>query len=145
MSEFAILYDMYKRTMRILKCVRLSMEMNTMLDLATGNGFSIWQDMVAAWYPGTEEQRQYEWPQELPNADDRRLWAEKLQGITSANYCLRRLLSIWIREPHKSWKWRYKSERDNIFRKEGETWYEYAVVHSRLHRNSKNYTLSSLK
>ena len=62
MAEFDGLYDMDKITMRILKCVRLSMLIYLVLDLATGNGLSIRQDMVVACTPGTEEYRQYEWP-----------------------------------------------------------------------------------
>ena len=53
---------MGKRTMRILNRVRLPMEIYAMSDLATGNGLSIRQDMVAKCTPGTEEEIQYEWP-----------------------------------------------------------------------------------
>ena len=45
MEEFADLYDLYKRTMRILKQVRLSMEIYAMSDLAKVNGLSILQDI----------------------------------------------------------------------------------------------------
>ena len=36
-------------------------------------------------------------------------------------------------------------ERGLLFRKSGETWYEYALVHSRPHCHGKNYTFSSLQ
>ena len=75
MAEFAVLYDMDKRTMRRLNQLFLSMEIYTMSDLATGNGLSICQDIVAACTPGMEEQSQYKWPQEKPTAADHIPWA----------------------------------------------------------------------
>ena len=90
MADFSSLYDMYKRTISRLKQVRLSMKIYAMSDLTTGNSLSIQQDMVVVCTPGTEEQNQYEWPQEQSTADDRRIWAERLQEITSANFCLMR-------------------------------------------------------
>ena len=78
MVEFSGLYDIDKRPTRRLNCVCISMEIYAISDLATGNGLSIEQYMVAACTPGTEEQNQYEWPQEEPTTYDRILWAEKL-------------------------------------------------------------------
>ena len=78
MTEFAGLYDMDNRTMRILNRVRLSMEIYAMSDLTTGNGLSIHKDMVAACILGTKEHSQYEWPQEQLTVAERRLWAKKL-------------------------------------------------------------------
>ena len=54
MAEFYGLCDMDKRTIRILNRLRMSMEMYAMSDLATGNGLSIQQDMVAAFTAVTE-------------------------------------------------------------------------------------------
>ena len=54
MAEFDNLYDMGRKTMRILNCVHLSMEIYVMSDLATGNGLSIQKDMVAECTPGTK-------------------------------------------------------------------------------------------
>ena len=63
MSEFVVLYDMDKITMRILNRICLLTKFYAMSDLETGNCLSIRKDMVAAFTPGTEEQSQYEWPQ----------------------------------------------------------------------------------
>ena len=102
MVESAGLYDMYKRTIWRLNHVCLSMDIYAMSYLARVNVLSIWQDMVATFTPGAEEQSQSEWPQDQPTASDPRLWAEKLQEITSTHYCLRRQLVRCIREPYKS-------------------------------------------
>ena len=128
-----------------LKCIRLSMEVYVISDLETRNGLSIQKDMVAACTPEAEGQSQYKCPQERPTASDWRLWAAKLQDITSAKYSLRRQLGRWIREPHKIWQWRYNAERNLFVKNAGEKWYEYALVHSCPHRYGKNYTLSSLQ
>ena len=88
--EFDGLYDIDKITTRRLNYVSLSMEFYLMSDLATGNGLSIRQDMVSACTSRTEEQSQYEFPQEKTTAADRILSAGNFQEITSAHYCLRR-------------------------------------------------------
>ena len=59
-GRFSGLYDIDKRTMRILNRVHLSMEVYAMPYLAAGYGLRIRRDMVAAYAPGAEEQSQYE-------------------------------------------------------------------------------------
>ena len=130
----------------ILNRVRLYLQIYCLSDILLPGGTHVGHRYIHATGPNEEEDSIYkDWPIEYPTKQNKMLWSEAIQRITSQQFVLETRLGKWSEPPHRTQRWFYDAVSDTVYHERGNYVDEYASVdNGRLTRSGRIYRRSAI-
>lgn len=121
--DIFISMDLSPDVMRSLSLCRVSLECIFLSDLTTADGQYL-KDFV--FNPGGRGRAStFKFPRERPTQGDWNQWFDFWHSFATTGDKLKVPLGNWINPTHRTWKWYYRAETNDLQRVEGSTMFHY--------------------